>query len=189
MDDRPWQPRSRYPVHKADGAHLEKGRWALHIRELAALNASMDEERTEAEHPSITIGQGNVTPLRDWVRSNLDPRVYSVLYGGGADPHLQGRDHILARITPREWLFIDHVCRHPEQTDEEIRAALGLKERTVLAYYAHLGRNFKVRNSVELRRWAFKERLLLAEEDEVPPPDAPPEEPPTLRFDPWLRWY
>lgn len=87
----------------------------------------MEEDSTQAPEPSITVGEGSASPLTEWARSNLDPKVYSVLYGGGADPHLQGRDHILASITPREWLFIDHVCRHPEQTDEEIRAALGLK--------------------------------------------------------------
>lgn len=87
----------------------------------------MEEDSTQAPEPSITVGEGSASPLTEWARLNLDPKVYSALYGGGADPHLQGRDHILARITPREWLFIDHVCRHPEQTDEEIRAALGLK--------------------------------------------------------------
>ncbi len=149
----------------------------------------MEEEIADALEPSITGGEGDTSPLRDWTRSCLDPTVYTALFASTKDPHLQGRDHILARITPRERVFIEHVCQHPEQTDEEMMAALGLKERTVQAYYVHLGRNFNVRNNDQLRRWAFKECLLSLEGDEAPSPKAPPEEPPSPGFDPWVRWY
>lgn len=62
-------------------------------------------------------------------------------------------------------------------------AALGLRESTVLAYYTHLGRNFKVHNSSELRRWAFENRLVPM------PDDGPEEDMPDEGFDPLVRWY
>jgi len=143
----------------------------------------MDGNLTDETDRSICIGDGSAPSLQALARINLHPKVYSALYGSNEDHGMDLREHILARITPREWVFIEHVCRNPEQSDEEIRAALGLQERTALAYYTHLGRNFKVRTSEQLRHWAFKNRLLRTIDD-VPPDDRPEE-----GFDPWVRWH
>jgi DNA-binding CsgD family transcriptional regulator len=136
-----------------------------------------DQERT------IYVGGGSSPSSLAWARINLEPKVYTALYGSKEDPDLEGREYILARITPRELVFIEHVCRHPEETDEEIMAALGIAERTVLAYYTHLGRNFRVRNSEQLRSWAFKNGVLRTPEAD------PGDEGPTQAFDPWVRWH
>ncbi len=136
----------------------------------------------ETNNP-VCIGDGSAPSLRSLARIDLDPYAYAVLHGAGQDSGIDPREHLLARITPRELVFIQHVCLHPEQTDEEISAALGLPASTMEAYYAHLGRNFQVRNSWEVRRWAFKNQLVPAS-DVGPVPD-----PPDPGFDPWVRWY
>ena len=138
----------------------------------------------EDEHDrSISFGEGHTLLFRALAQFELDPETYRVLYPEKKDPRLDAREHLLARISPRELVFIDHVYRHPEQTDEEIRSALGLRESTVLAYYAHLGRNFNVRTSEQLRRWALKNQLVKT------PPDGTEEKPPEPGFDPWVRWH
>lgn len=143
---------------------------------------AMDWSSYDEPCHTICMGDGSSPSVQTLARFNLHPKVYSALYGSGEDHGLDRREHILARITPRELLFIELVCLNPERTDEEIRAAVGLQERTVLAYYTHLGRNFKVRNSEQLRHWAFKNRLFRTADE------APAEEPPDLGFDPWVRW-
>ncbi|MBL7951242.1 MAG: hypothetical protein JNM62_05935 [Flavobacteriales bacterium] len=146
----------------------------------------------DPEH-TIYIDAGCAPSSLAWARYNLEPKVHVALYGSQDDPDLNTREHILARITPREWLFIEHVCQHPERTDEEIMAALGLQERTVQAYYTHLGRNFHVRSSAQLRHWAFKNRLIRtpddAVEEELPIVETPTDTRPRKDFDPWVRWY
>jgi DNA-binding CsgD family transcriptional regulator len=143
----------------------------------------MDGGMVDEPDNSICIGEGSAPSLRSLARIDLDPNVYTVLHGAGQDPGIDPREHLLARITPRELVFIEHVCRHPEQTDEEIRTALGLKESTVEAYYTHLGRNFNVRNSTELRRWGTKNQLVRT------PDVGPVQDPPDQGFDPWVRWH
>jgi DNA-binding NarL/FixJ family response regulator len=146
----------------------------------------------DEQERSIYLGYGSAPPSLALARINLEPKVYHALYGTIEDPELDTREHILARITPREWVFVEYVCQHPELTDEEIREALGLQERTVLAYFAHLGRNFNVRTSAQLRHWAFKKQLIRSADDpardDLAPDDAPPVDPPTPGFDPWVRW-
>jgi len=132
---------------------------------------------------SICVGDDSPLSMFSLARINLDPKTYRALYEAKEDLRLDPRDHLLARITPRELVFITYLCLHPEETDEEVMSALGLCERTVLAYFTHLGRNFNVRNSSQLRNWAGENRLVslpdLASEDDEP----------VERFDPWARWY
>lgn len=144
---------------------------------------------------SFCIGDGGPLSLSSLARIDLDPATFHALYEARERFDLDTREHLLARITPREREFIEHVCRHAEQTDEEVMAALGLQESTVLAYYNHLGRNFHVRSSAELRRWAFENRLVSMPSIgpvNDPPEDLPvdlPKDPPDPDFDPWVRWY
>lgn len=138
----------------------------------------------------ISIGDGSLLASGSLARIELDPENYWVFYQANKDLRRDAQEHLLARITPGELLFIVHICRHPEQTDEEAMTALGLRESTVLAYYTHLGRNFNVRNSSELRRWAF-ENLLVPMPDDGPeeeppmPEDGPEEDLPEEGPDPW----
>lgn len=141
--------------------------------------ASMADEHDR----SISLGEGDPLLLRIWAELELDPETYGVLYNEKEDPRRDAREHLLARISPRELVFIEYVCRHPEQTDEEIMSALGLRASTMLAYYAHLGRNFNVRNSDQLRRWALKNHLVDT------PEDGTEKKSPDPGFDPWVRWY
>ncbi len=143
------------------------------------MDGSMDDENDR----SISYGEGSPLSLGSVAGIDLGPKVHKLLYEAKGDLGLDAREHLLARITPPELVFIAHVYLHPEQTDEEVRNALGLKESTVQAYYAHLGRNFNVRNSSELRRWVF-ENQLVRQPDEEPDEDATDE-----GFDPWVRWY
>lgn len=137
----------------------------------------------DEEERFMSAGEGSPLTSGSLARIDLHPSAYHTMFPAGEDLRRDAREHLLARITPRELVFIEHVCGHPEQSDEEVMTALGLRESTVLAYYAHLGRNFKVHNSVDLRRWAFKEGLL-------PTPDADTGgEEERKAFDPWVRWY
>ncbi len=151
--------------------------------------------RSMADEPerSICLGYGSAPSSLALARFNLEPKVFNALFGANEDPELNTREHILTRITPREWVFIEYVCQHPELTDEEIRDALGLQERTVEAYFAHLGRNFNVRTTAQLRHWAFKKQMIRSADDPAPedtaPDDPTPVDPPTPGFDPWVRWY
>lgn len=140
---------------------------------------------------SLCIGDGSPLSLRSLARIDLEPETYEALREARESLYLSTREHLLARITPRELVFIAYVCLHPEQTDAEVMAALGLRESTMLAYYAHLKRNFHVRTPSELRRWAGKNHLVSMPDDDpvADLPDDPPVEPPVKGFDPWVRWY
>ena len=129
----------------------------------------MDGSMADEKDRFISIGDGSPLASGSLARIDLDPDTYWVLYQASKDLRRDAREHLLARITPGELVYIEHMCRHPEQTNEQAITALGLRESAVLAYYAHLDRNFSVRNSSELRRWAFENRL-------VPTPDDGPEE-------------
>ena len=131
----------------------------------------------------ICVGDGSPLSLGSLARIDPHAKTYAFLNQASADLRLDPREHLLARITPRELVFIQYTCLHPEQTDEEIRDALGLRESEVLAYYAHLDRNFDVRTSAELRHWAFENRLVPM------PDDGPQEDGPTEGFDPWVRRF
>jgi DNA-binding CsgD family transcriptional regulator len=150
---------------------------------------------TDDPDPSFCIGDHGPLSLGSLARFALDANTFRALYDAKERFDLESREHILARITPRELVFIEHVCLHPEDTDEEIMNALGLRERTVQAYYTHFSRNFNVRNSSELRRWASKNHLVRMP-DADPEVDLPddqsndgPKDPPDEGFDPWVRWY
>ena len=155
----------------------------------------MDGSMADEPDRSVCIGDGNPLSLGSLARIELDPEVHNALYEARERFDLATREHLLARITPGERVFIEYVCLHPERTDEEVRAALGLRESTVLAYYNHLRRNFHVRTSSELRRWASKHHLVskpkVGPVDDLPvvPPVSPPVDPPVKGFDPWVRWY
>lgn len=144
---------------------------------------------------SYCIGDGGPLSLSALARIDLAPATFHALYEDRERFDLDTREHLLARITSRERVFIEYVCRHPEQSDEEVMSALGLRESTVFAYYTHLGRNFKVRSSAELRRWAIENRLVTVPHGgpvNDPPEDLPeylPKDPPDPGFDPWVRWY
>lgn len=140
---------------------------------------------------SFSSAAGRPISLRSLAPLELHPKTFQAFYESRETPDLEAKEHLLARITPRELVFIEYVCQHPEETDEEIRIALGLKECTVLAYYTHLGRNFKVRTSADLRRWASKNRLVSLPDDGPVDdlPEDPPDDPPKPGFDPWVRWY
>ena len=131
----------------------------------------------------ISIGDGSPLSLGSLARTDLHPKAYKLLYPTSEDPRLDPREHLLARITKGELVFIEHMCRHPEQTDEEAMTVLGLRESTVLAYYAHLGRNFNVHNSSQLRRWAFENRVVPM------PENGPEEDAPDEGFNPWVRRF
>jgi DNA-binding CsgD family transcriptional regulator len=155
----------------------------LSVIHRASSRAEMDGSMDDDVDDPIGIEEGNPPSLRSLARIDLDPESYAVLNGAEQDPGRDPREHLLARITPRELVFIEHVCLHPDQTDEEVLAVLGLRASTVAAYFAHLRRNFHVRNSTELRHWALKNLLVRI-------PDVGPEqEPPDQGFDPWVRWY
>lgn len=145
------------------------------------LPGRMDGSMADEQERSICLGYGSAPSSLALARFNHGPKVYNALYGANEDPELGTREHILARITPREWVFVQYVCQHPELTDEEIRHALGLQERTVLAYFTHLGRNFNVRTSAQLRHWAFKKQLIRTADDPASGHS------PTTGFDPWVR--
>lgn len=146
-----------------------------------------------ADEPERPLGStaGKPISLSSLAPFELHPKTFHAFYESRETPDLGTKEHMLARLTPRELVFIAHVCLHPEQTDEEIMTALGLKESTVLAYFTHLGRNFKVRTIAELRLWASKNRLVDMPDDgrvDDPPEDLP-NDPPEPGFDPWVRWY
>ncbi len=151
----------------------------------------MDEDTPDEPDRSLCIGDGRPLSLGSLAGIEVDPEVHSTLYEARERFDLATREHLLARITPRERVFIEHVCLHPEQTDEQVMAALGLRESTVQAYYSHLKRNFHVRTSTELRRWAIKNHLVSMPGDGPVDdlPKDPPVEPPVKTFDPWVRWY
>jgi hypothetical protein len=144
---------------------------------------------------SFCIGDGGPLSLSALARIDLDPATFHAFYEARERFDLGTREHLLARITPRERAFIEYVCLHPEQTDEEDMAALGLRESTLLAYYAHLGRNFHVRSRADIRRWAIENGLVSMPHIgpvNDPPEDLPvdlPKDPPDPGFDPWVRWY
>lgn len=146
------------------------------------MGGGMDDEQDR----SISYGEGSPLSLGSVAGIDLDPKAHKLLYEGKKELGVDARELILARITPRELVFIEYVYRHPEQTDEEVMTALGLRESTVLAYYAHLGRNFNVRNSSELRHWVFKNQLVRMPDDE---PEEDKVDKPNEGFDPWVRWY
>jgi DNA-binding CsgD family transcriptional regulator len=145
--------------------------------------------------PSLCIGDGGPLSLSSLARIDLDPATFHAFYEARERFDLDTREHLLARITPREREFIEHVCLHPEQSDEEIMAALGLRKSTLLAYYAHLARNFHVHSGAELRRWAIENGLVSQPPGgpvNDPPEDLPedlPKDPPDPGFDRWVRWY
>lgn len=150
-----------------------------------------------ADDPERSLGStaGKPISLSSLAPFKLHPKTFQAFYEARETPDLGTKEHLLARITPRELVFITYVCLHPEEADEEIRTALGLKESTVLAYFAHLGRNFKVRNIAELRKWAAKHELVpmpndgRVEDETNTEPDPGPDKEPDLGFDPWVRWY
>jgi len=140
----------------------------------------MDDE----QEGFISISNESPFSMGSLAGINLHPKNYWLLYHASEDLRQDTTEHLRARITPGELAFIEHMCQHPEQTDEEATAAVGLRESTVLAYYAHLGRNFNVHNSSDLRKWAFENRLV------TPASDDPPEEEGTDEgFDPWVRRF
>ena len=139
----------------------------------------------EPDRP-FCVGDGSPLSLGSLARMELQPDVHNALYEARERFDLATREHLLARITPRERVFIEYVCLHPDQTDEQVMAALGLRESTVMAYYSHLNRNFHVRTSSELRRWASKNQLVNMP---AAGPNDPPVDPPVKDFDPWVRWY
>jgi DNA-binding CsgD family transcriptional regulator len=146
-----------------------------------------------ADEPERSLGStaGKPISVSSLAPFELQPKTFQAFYEARENLDLDTKEHLLARITPRELVFIEYLCQHPEETDEEVMAALGLSERTVLAYFAHLGRNFKVRNTSELRRWAMDKRLVsiphVGPEEELPDNEADKE--PDKGFDPWVRWY
>ena len=151
----------------------------------------MDEDTPDGADRSLYIGDGSPLSLNSLARIDLDLETYQALCEARERLYLTTREHLLARITPRERVFIEPVCLHPEQTDAEVMAALGLRESTVLAYYDHLKRNFNVRTRSELRYWAIKNHLVsMPDDDPVDDvPKGPTVDPPVKTFDPWVRWY
>lgn len=126
-------------------------------------------------------------------RIDLDPNTYKLLSQANEDQGEDTRERLLARLTPGELAYMEYTCLHPEQTDQEVMTAMGLRESTFLAYYTHLDRNFHLRTSSDLRRWASKNNLLRTPDDgttvDLPKEGLPDEDEQDRRFDPWVRWY
>lgn len=87
----------------------------------------MDEDTPDGPDRSLCIGDGSPLSLNSLARIDLDPETYQALCEARERHYLATREHLLARITPRERVFIEYVCLHPEQTDAEVMAALGLR--------------------------------------------------------------
>jgi hypothetical protein len=140
---------------------------------------------------SICIGDGSSFSLGTLARFEIAPDIHRALYEAREQFDLNTHEHLLARLTPQERQFIEHVYQYPESTDEELMCALGVQEATLQAYYGHLRRNFKVATCAEIRRWAIENGLVSTpvEDAEVDQPADPPEDPPEPGFDPWVRWY
>jgi hypothetical protein len=157
------------------------------------MDENEDEHQSEEPGRSVCLGDGNPLSLGSLARIELDPQVHSALDEARERFELASREHLLARITLGERVFIEYACQHPEKTEQEVMAALDLRESTVLAYYNHLGRNFKVRTIAQLRRWAMKKQVVsMPKVDPVEPvdePEKPPVDPPDKRFDPWARRF
>lgn len=142
---------------------------------------------------SICIGDGSALSLGTLARFDLDPNTYKLLSQAIEDQGEDPRERLLARLTPGELVYMVYTCLHPEETDQEVMTALGLRESTFLAYYIHLDRNFHIRTSSDLRRWAFKNNLVRTPDDgsamDLPKEDPPEDDGQDKRFDPWVRWY
>jgi DNA-binding CsgD family transcriptional regulator len=149
----------------------------------------MDDEQDR----SFCVGEGSPYIYGSLAGLGLDLKSYLLFYHAKEDLRLDRREHLLARLTPGEVVYMEYICRHPEQSDAEVRRALKLHERTVLSYFTHLYRNFKIGTTADFRDWAFKNHLVPMPNDgpleDAPVEDKPVDPAPDPGFNPWVRWY